>query len=431
MVNPFLTPVGGSRRQFTLPQNQFMQPQNQYDFSGWGDRLGKIEEGIAGLTKQFNNFQTPGDVAPEYTGNAAPEPFPILPDINTIARPGPIMGEGSQTQVGGPGGINTLQPGGPMPEGSNEMFGQRPGRINPGNINPDYSTPINSLTANAPEPLGGIESLVAEPAPAPMAPTPTTPMGGQSLTRRGPLSLTEKLRNEYLMETKGPLTMGGEWDARAKEMGFDFRKQVRQLEGGEWAGTGQGADHFNKLFEEAGGVLDRPEMGAAARYGEGFTNWLSGKGYEVYTEPQQEWMTQSQGGLGAFGRDDLGQDTSGYIPHLSQYAMTAEEMQDPEGTLKERRNNLVWPTGSDTGTSSGLPPGLEGFRGGKLNPKMTNLSNLQQQGIPIGLGGGRERPGWTGQHEQLQAQSRALQAGVGALQGPTQQKIQQGLGALV
>ena len=47
------------------------------------------------MTDQFNNFQNPGDVAPEYTGNAAPEPL--------------------------------------------------------------------EQTANAPEPLGGIESLVAEP----------------------------------------------------------------------------------------------------------------------------------------------------------------------------------------------------------------------------------------------------------------------------
>ena len=69
--NPFLTSFRGSRNQFTQPQNQ----QNQYDFSGWGDRLNKIEEGIAGLTDQFNNFQNPGDVAPEYTGNAAPEPL--------------------------------------------------------------------------------------------------------------------------------------------------------------------------------------------------------------------------------------------------------------------------------------------------------------------------------------------------------------------
>ena len=72
--NPFLTSFHGSRNQFTQPQNQFNQ-QNQYDFSGWGDRLNKIEEGIASLTNQFNNFQTPGDVAPEYTGNAAAEPL--------------------------------------------------------------------------------------------------------------------------------------------------------------------------------------------------------------------------------------------------------------------------------------------------------------------------------------------------------------------
>ena len=72
--NPFLTSFHGSRNQFTQPQNQFNQ-QNQYDFSGWGDRLNKIEEGIASLTNQFNNFQTPGDVAPEYQGNIAPEPL--------------------------------------------------------------------------------------------------------------------------------------------------------------------------------------------------------------------------------------------------------------------------------------------------------------------------------------------------------------------
>ena len=85
--------------------NQGQPQQQQYDFSGGGDRLTKIEEGIASLTNQFNSFQKPGDVAPEYQGNAAPEPFPILPDIDTIASPGPIMGEGSQTQIGGPAEI--------------------------------------------------------------------------------------------------------------------------------------------------------------------------------------------------------------------------------------------------------------------------------------------------------------------------------------
>ena len=81
--NPFLTPVGGSRRQFTRPPPMLMQPppqaaqpeQDQYDFSGWADRLDRIESGIGSLTKQFNSFQAPGEVDPEYQGNAAPEPL--------------------------------------------------------------------------------------------------------------------------------------------------------------------------------------------------------------------------------------------------------------------------------------------------------------------------------------------------------------------
>ena len=73
------------------PQNQFTQPQQQqYDFSGWGDRLGKIEEGIAGLTDQFNNFQpqtteqtqnnmvnTPTNTAPEPLETPVSEPEPL------------------------------------------------------------------------------------------------------------------------------------------------------------------------------------------------------------------------------------------------------------------------------------------------------------------------------------------------------------------
>ena len=96
MVNPFLTPVGGSRGQFTQPQQ---------DFSGWGDRLNKIEKGIAGLTEQFSNFQAPGDVEPEYTGNAAPEPLeqsaniPEPLPLSSVAEPTPApMGGQAQTQ---------------------------------------------------------------------------------------------------------------------------------------------------------------------------------------------------------------------------------------------------------------------------------------------------------------------------------------------
>ena len=77
-MNPAMQSLYPQKPQSMQPQQstQSQQPQQQqYDFSGWGDRLNKIEQGIAGLTDQFNNFQTPGDVAPEYQGNAAPEPL--------------------------------------------------------------------------------------------------------------------------------------------------------------------------------------------------------------------------------------------------------------------------------------------------------------------------------------------------------------------
>tara|TARA_R110001592_G_scaffold248362_1_gene510683 strand:+ start:417 stop:1109 length:693 start_codon:yes stop_codon:yes gene_type:complete len=83
-------------------------PTQQYDFSGWGDRLNKIEEGIAGLTNQFNNFQTPGDVAPEYTGNPAPNPLdppkidPKWGGGKAMPLPDLTGPPGELTKIGGP-----------------------------------------------------------------------------------------------------------------------------------------------------------------------------------------------------------------------------------------------------------------------------------------------------------------------------------------
>jgi len=101
--------------QFMQPQNQLTQPQitqpqNQYDFSGWGDRLTKIEEGIAGLTNQFNNFQTPGSIAPEYTGNTTPEP--LEQPVNTGIESLPHTAETSMASTGRDlmGAFNQHQP---------------------------------------------------------------------------------------------------------------------------------------------------------------------------------------------------------------------------------------------------------------------------------------------------------------------------------
>ena len=99
MFNPF--GMNTARRQAGL-YNQ----QSPYDFKGLESRLGKIETGIAGLTEQFGNFQMPGQepVDPAYTGNAAPDPLTpaaptggisSLPETAT-ATPDPVSTQGPQ-----------------------------------------------------------------------------------------------------------------------------------------------------------------------------------------------------------------------------------------------------------------------------------------------------------------------------------------------
>jgi len=72
--NPF---VGNSRTQFTQPQQQ----QQQYDFSGWGDRLTKIEEGISSLTNQFNNFQPQTGLGMTPDSGLNPQGQTPMPDL--------------------------------------------------------------------------------------------------------------------------------------------------------------------------------------------------------------------------------------------------------------------------------------------------------------------------------------------------------------
>jgi len=286
--NPFLTSFLGSRNQFTQPQNQFNQPQNQYDFSGWGDRLGKIEEGIAGLTKQFNSFQKPGDVAPEYTGNVAPEPL--------------------------------------------------------------------EQSANAPEPLGGIESLVAEPAP---------PMGGLG-GQQGPL---------FDPAPPGTVQLGG---PNAPPPGWTPGKQGEQPTG--WTpGT--------------------PPPG-----------WTPGAKQDDmnFVAPWLRNMSSPHGGSSWEPRGAGGEP-------LSDYLM----FQGPEG--EERLAGL---SGNLINYPPNMPQSTYPEHYATINPAFAE--QFQYQGRPNDL----EQPiGGPTREQQLQA----LQAGVGApaLGGPTQQKIQQGIGALV
>jgi len=143
--NPFLQSLGNIRtrprpNQLMQPPPQATQPQaqpggDQYDFAGWADRLDRIESGIGSLTKQFNSFQAPGEVEPEYQGNAAPEPLeqtanapeplPIPIDVpghptppgGFKPSPMPVTPPGMEphTLIGGPGIIDPNPSfGGPM-----------------------------------------------------------------------------------------------------------------------------------------------------------------------------------------------------------------------------------------------------------------------------------------------------------------------------
>ena len=95
MYNPYpnspYSTLGNSRNQFMQPQQQSQQ--QQYDFSGWGDRLTSIEQGIKGLTEHFKNINVPGAEvgegapAPEYAGNTAPAPLAAAPVAPLDAAP--------------------------------------------------------------------------------------------------------------------------------------------------------------------------------------------------------------------------------------------------------------------------------------------------------------------------------------------------------
>ena len=388
--NPFLTSFLGSRNQFTQPQNQFMQPQNQYDFSGWGDRLNKIEEGIAGLTKQFNNFQTPGDVAPEYTGNAAPEPLPDIKDV---------MPEG-------------------LPEGSNEMFGQRPGIINPGNINPDYSTPINSLTANAPEPRPGLSINSTKNIGIPLIPT-------------------SKMKSKRFPEPLG----GIESLAPTQNTGFNFDPSGGSLFSQLSTAYGQPAtmqDQFNQ--DNPNYVSQAVSMGHAepgtphyirggGDYTQGFQDFVHDQGY--YVDPRGSYadgpmrISETPIDLPFKGprQENISLTDTGWGPQQLQN----QNAHQPFQTFANPSGGKM--AGSDLQSllNSAIDPSKARGAGGEL------LSGYVGHPIHSAIKAWNERPndmampiGGLTQPQQQQA----LQGGLGALQGPTQQKIQQGLGSL-
>ena len=374
--NPFLQSLGNVRAQ--PQQNQFMQPQNQYDFSGWGDRLGKIEQGIAGLTDQFNNFQKPGDVAPEYTGNAAPEPL-----------------------------------------------GQ---------------------TANAPEPLGGIESLVEEPWQqgnmTSMGHTQPSPPGGASFTlgsgdpRDAYMeSIGAQGTPTNVLESMGVHGMG----AAPQNAGFNFDPQGITTD--QW-GNERTGNLQAQLAQAYGGQTNvEGQMGRPQGFTQGFSDFFTGEGY--YADPRGTWVD------GPWGISDKPIDVG---PRMG-------------GTLDPYGNPGGGPS-SWEGTFAGTPPGWTGQpqnwgwnkRAGMAPATENDIQEGQRLGsLGIGIGPTTRQPvdpnALAVQYQQNQGYQPGVQqefikpyndpslmaAGIAgqpsghvpSLRGPTQQRIQQGLGTLV
>ena len=126
--NPF---VGNSR-------TQFMQPQQQNNFSGWNDRLTKIEEGIASLTDQFKNFLNPGN-----------EPLPITGP--SIRQPGDMGKYVADNDPVTPGNLPALG-GGPYRIPFPGMNSTEVGTVDPSSIN----------TSGVLNPIGGLGGFLGD-----------------------------------------------------------------------------------------------------------------------------------------------------------------------------------------------------------------------------------------------------------------------------
>ena len=325
--NPFLQSLGNIRTQ--SQQNQFTQPQQ--DFSGWGDRLNKIEQGIAGLTDQFNNFQKPGDVAPEYTGNAAPEPL-----------------------------------------------GQ---------------------SANAPEPLEGIESL---------APTPAAPMGGQTPSPFGGGQLGRHMTYQPGQEGFTPLTAE------------QFASQQ------DLFGQQQDYTDFSNMAAGIAGLSNSPRYkgGANPAFGHAYEAWQGAD----QSQGMENWMQDYS--------FDLSPGRPEWQPGQSIQNIMQDHTSSPEYQAWQQREEGRGPLSQSTIQAMG---GVQHTGGPDIAPF-----------ISMGLGSPTATPTYEGYMDMVNQQAAGYRPqttatspnfsspgagglaglvnnrGLGALQGPTQQKIQQG-----
>ena len=338
--NPFLQSLGNIRTQ--SQQNQFTQPQQ--DFSGWGDRLNKIEQGIAGLTDQFNNFQKPGDVAPEYTGNAAPEPL-----------------------------------------------GQ---------------------SANAPEPLEGIESL---------APTPAAPMGGQTPSPFGGGQLGKHMA-PYQPGQEGFTPLTAEQFASQQDL---FGQQQDYTDFSNMAAGIAGLSNSPRYKGGANPAFGHAyEAWQGADQSQGMENWMQNYNFDL--APTMPEFNAQPFNVGE-GKPPLGQ----FMQAQQDFTNTPEYqawLQREEGRGPLSQSTIQAMGGQEY---MGGPPAIDPF-------------------ISMGIGSPTATPTYEGYMDMVNQQAAGYRPqttatspnfsspgagglaglvnnrGLGALQGPTQQKIQQG-----
>ena len=375
MVSPFGY-TGASR------SGLFNQQQQPYNFSGWDDRLSKIEKGIAGLTKQFNSFQKPGDVAPEYTGNAAPEPL--------------------------------------------------------------------EQSANAPEPLGGIESLVAEPAPAPMAPTPA-PMGGQmSQAQASPVpgggggqsSLGRYMTYHPGQEGFTPLTaeqFAGQKDLWGRRKDYsDFASMASDV-----TGTSGGIGNLWKRQQLGGGD---PRFGHAyeawqdyaAGYGgsdpsQAMENWMQDYNFDL--APERPQFQPGPGGSLQSGLADYQQAQLDY--ENSPEYLEWKQRQEARGPLSASTTQAMGGGLSPMGGRPDINPFISMGMGGGQDPTYESYMDMvNQQAAGYRPQSTATSPNFASpggipgvMQQQTGLGGLAAYQGKQALQGPVQQQIKQSMGA--
>ena len=380
MVSPFGY-TGASR------PGLFNQQQQPYNFSGWDDRLNKIEKGIAGLTDQFKNFQTPGDVAPEYTGNAAPEPL--------------------------------------------------------------------EQSANAPEPLGGIESLAGAPSnigevadvygggysglePQPTSSAPPSPFGGGQLGRH--------MTYQPGQEGFTPLTaeqFAGQQDLWNQRQGYkDFSNMAAGI-------TGLNNNtRFKMGANPSFGHAYEAWQDYAAGYGgsdpsQGMENWMQNYSFDLAPErPQFQQFQPGSGGSLQSGFRDYQQAQLDY--ENSPEYLEWKQRQEARGPLSESTTQAmgggVRPMGGppdinpfiSMGMGAGQDPTYESYME-MVNKAKEGYRPQQPFGIkplqPSGGGIYQQNIGPLSQGLGVGITGLAAYQNKPALQGPVQQQIKQSMGA--